>query len=146
MKIKKTVGNSKMVDYINGKARKSYTIHTECGQEFHAKAMGSQSYECIGMKFSSLRAVKTHIEADGSNEEADEAEVPMNEQGTIWDCVHPCALIVLMLDPHTETESRTLQTLDSYGWLDEKGQPDNAKADREFTRVENLTGAQSDDN
>ena len=57
MKIKKTVGNSKMVDYINGKARKGYTIHTECGQEFEATPAGSQAYECLGMKFSSLKAV-----------------------------------------------------------------------------------------
>ena len=146
MKIKKTVGNSKMVDYINGKARKSYTIHTECGREFHAKATGSQAYECIGMKFSSLKAVKTHIEADGFHEEADEAdeaEVPMNEQGNLWDCVHPCAFLVRWTLTHSPT---SLDTLNKYGWLDENGAPDFAKADREFTRVENLTGAQSDDN
>ena len=89
------------------------------------------------------KSYKTHIEADGSHEEAEEAEVPMNEQGTIWDCVHPCAFLIRWIKTHSP---ESLQTLDSYGWLDENGKPDYTKADREFTRVENLTGAQSDDN
>mgnify|MGYP000990721015 CR=1 FL=1 len=58
MKIKKTVG----VFLLITDERKSYTIHTTCGNEFFAKAVGSQGYECGGIKFDTLRSVKAHIE------------------------------------------------------------------------------------
>ena len=135
MKIKKTVGNSKMVEYINGKARKGYTIHTECGQEFRPTPAGSRGYECGGLSWQSLKELKFHIEAGGFEEDDDEAEVLMNESGNLWDCVHPCAFLVRWTLVHTP---ESLDTLNKYGWLDENGAPDFAKADREFTRVKNI--------
>ena len=34
-----------------------------------------------------------------------------------------------------------IKTLDSYGWLDENGNPDEYRADRELDRVERLKNA-----
>ena len=129
MKIKKTVGNSKMVEYINGKARKGYTIHTECGQEFKATPAGSQAYECNSHRFSSLKAVKAYV-LEANDEVADVVE--MNESGNLWDCIDPCAFLVRAVQT-----KQSLQTLNNHGWLNEDGSPDTDKADRAFKVFEN---------
>lgn len=129
MKIKKTVGSTPAI------GRKSYTIHTECGQEFKATPAGSQAYECNSHRFSSLKAVKAYV-LEANDEVADIVE--MNEQGELWDCIHPCALLIKEL-PAMELLGGTEvhQTLSNYGWLNEDGSPDTDKADRAFKTFEN---------
>jgi len=135
MQIKKTVGHPKLDYHINGKTRKGYVIHTTCGEKFHAKPVGSQGYECGGINYSSLKALKAAIVAGDFDEEATEAsEVSTAEGADTWDCVHPCALLCIV----TTGCKETLETLDSYGWLDCMGRPDIARAEREIKRVENL--------
>jgi len=149
MKIKKTVGNPKLDMYVKGKYRKSYVIHTTCGEKFYAKAVGSQGYECGGVNFDTLRSVKSHIEAGGFGEDAEEPTETSTADGLdIWDCVHPCALLIALQNTIMQGchEKQVLKTLDNYGWLDCIGRPDVARAEREIKRVQNLTGAQSDDN
>ena len=134
MKIKKTVGNPRLDMYIKGKDRKGYIIHTDCGEKFHAKPVGSQSYECGGNQWKSLKELKAHIEADGFSDEPAE-EVSMLSGEDIWDCVHPCALLITK--PRA-FDGDLLRTLGNYGWLDVMGRPDIARAEREIKRVKNL--------
>jgi len=130
MKIKKTVGREGL-----GGTRKDYVIHTQCGEKYYAKAVGSQGYECGGISFKSIKALKAHIVDGGFNTEAPD-EQSTTEGADTWDCVHPCALLIAL---RPESPSRiTLETLDAYGWLDCMGRPDIARAEREMKRVENL--------
>ena len=136
MKIKKTVGKPG----IDGN-RKDYAIHTTCGHKFYAKAIGSQSYECGGVNFDTLRAIKAHIEAGGFEDGS--SVQPMQDGPDTWDCVHPCALLIVKLDtitsyPQLRITEEELTTLDNYGWLDVMGRPDVARAEREIKRVKNL--------
>ena len=134
MKIKKTVG-FQTSGY--GK-RKGYTIHTTCGHKYHAKPVGPQSYECGGVNFDTLRAIKAHIEAGGF-EDCSSVQ-PMQDGPDTWDCVHPCALLIALQNTIMQGcyEKQVLNTLDNYGWLDVMGRPDVARAEREIKRVKNL--------
>ena len=133
MKIKKTVGKPG----IDGD-RKDYAIHTTCGHKFYAKAIGSQSYECGGVNFDTLRAIKAHIEAGGFEDGS--SVQPMQDGPDTWDCVHPCALLIALQNTIMQGcyEKQVLNTLDNYGWLDVMGRPDVARAEREIKRVKNL--------
>ncbi len=141
MQIKKTVGHPKLDYHINGKNRKGYVIHTTCGEKFHAKPVGSQSYECGGINFKSIKALKAHIVEGGF-----EQEEPMvsflwstTDGADTWDCVHPCALLILATQPYCGLDSNLIKlTLDSYGWLDCMGRPDIARAEREIARGKKL--------
>ena len=139
MKIKKTVGKAGL-----GGDRKDYVIHTECGEKFYAKAVGSQGYECGGMSWKSVKALKAHIEDDGFAEDDNEPdEVSMLSGEDIWDCVHPCALLITK--PRA-FDGDLLRTLGNYGWLDVMGRPDIARAEREIKRVKNLRNSIDDPN
>ena len=138
MQIKKTVGHPKLDRYIKGKLRKGYVIHTQCGEEYEAKPVNSQSFECGGVNFESLKALKAHI-IDGGFDTESPDEAPAEDRQIPWDCVHPCALLIVATDPHCVFYSDLIkQTLDAYGWLDCMGRPDIARAEREIKRVENL--------
>jgi hypothetical protein len=138
MKIKKTVGMA----CIAGE-RKSYTIHTECGEEIECLATGSQGFVCSGTKYKSIKAIKDMIESNIDREEwqCDAppdatfmwGDVEMNEQGNLWDCIDPCALLIRagILTKHS------MVTLNNHGWLNEDGTPDTDKADRAFKVFEN---------
>jgi len=129
MQIKKTVGRAGL-----GGTRKDYVIHTTCGEKYYAKAVGSQGYECGGINFESLKAIKAHIVEGGFDSEA--PDEPVEDRQIPWDCVHPCALLIAL---RPESPGRlTLETLDAYGWLDCMGRPDIARAEREIKRVKNL--------
>ena len=131
MKIKKTVGKAGL-----GGDRKDYVIHTECGERFYAKAVGSQGYECGGVSWQSLKELKTHISNGGFDDgDKEPDEVSMLSGEDIWDCVHPCALLITK--PRS-FDGDLLRTLENYGWLDVMGRPDIARAEREIKRVKNL--------
>ncbi len=128
MEIKSTTGRPGL-----GGTRKDYVIRTKCGEKYYAKAVGSQGYECGGINFASLKALKAHIVEGGFATEA--SEVSTADGADTWDCVHPCALLITklrMFDGHI------IETLGNYGWLDCMGRPDIARAEREIKRVENL--------
>ena len=138
MQIKKTVGKPGI-----GGTRKDYAIHTQCGEKFYAKAVGSQGYECGGINFDTIKALKAHIVAGGFDSEAPD-EQSTAEGADTWDCVHPCAWLCI-IEP-VQTCKIKLATLDAYGWLDCMGRPDIARAEREIKRVENLKKAIDDPN
>ena len=53
----------------------------------------------------------------------------------LWDCVHPCALLVLTvheLNLPEDVRVKTMETLDNYGWLTECGSPDYERATRDY--------------
>lgn len=131
MEIKSTTGRPGL-----GGTRKDYVIRTKCGEKFYAKAVGSQGFECGGVNYGSLKALKAAIVDGEFAEDATEAsEVSTADGADTWDCVHPCALLITklrMFDGHI------IETLGNYGWLDVMGRPDIARAEREIKRVENL--------
>ena len=134
MEIKSTTGRPGL-----GDTRKDYVIRTKCGEKFYAKAVGSQGYECGGVNYGSLKALKAHIVEGGFAEEATEAsEVSTADGADTWDCVHPCALLILHVSNHLPIPDLYIETLEAYGWLDCMGRPDIARAEREIKRVENL--------
>ena len=136
MEIKKTVGRAGL-----GGTRKDYVIHTQCGEKFYAKAVGSQGYECGGINFQSLKALKAHIIDGGFDTEApDEAtEASTLDGADTWDCVHPCALLIYnMMEYDLVLGDMEYKTLENYGWFDCMGRPDIARAEREIKRVEKL--------
>ena len=140
MQIKKTVG----LPYKDGE-RKGYTIHTECGEAFIAAPLGATGWQCGGKKFKTLNAVKHDIRHGAICEDnrTEPIEASTANGADTWDCVHPCALLIVKLDtlasyPHLRVTEEELTTLDSYGWLDVMGRPDIARAEREIKRVQNL--------
>ena len=140
MEIKKTVGHPKLDYHINGKIRKGYVIHTKCGQKFHCKPVGSQGYECGGVNFLSIKEIKAEIVSGGfaADEEAAPTEASTSDGADTWDCIHPCALLIQMNKKGFISPQEMKETLDSYGWLDVMGRPDDARAEREIKRIENL--------
>jgi hypothetical protein len=133
MKVKKTVG-------IRGldSLRKSYAIHTECGQKFIAKANNRNTgYRCEGLFYGSLKAIKAEIESGMLSKSLDckDERVAENEnKSPMWDCVDPCALLI-RLGHEMGLSHKALETLDKYGWLTAEGLPDLEKVDKEFKRV-----------
>ena len=131
MEIKKTVGT----DGIESD-RRDYVIHTACGEEFYAKAVGSQGYECRGESFKSVKDIKASIANDRFSEGGD----PASETSTIgegfdlWECCHPCAAMILPNVPKEVIH----RILDCFGWLDENGNPDVVRAQKELERTKNI--------
>ena len=50
-----------------------------------------------------------------------------------WDCIDPCAILVLMREGVLVQEEDILKTLDAFGWI-EDGNEDMARAKRELKR------------
>ena len=121
--------------------RKGYTVYTDCGKSFRLEPSNAVGYTCEGVRYNKIKDFKIAIENKDVTMDTDEEvdEAPMEEGQDIWDCVHPCALLILGIDPMWPDPDLFMQTLDNYGWLDELGRPDTAKAAREVARVQNLT-------
>lgn len=138
--------------FSNGEGkRKGYDIQTECGKVFRAMPLGSQRYQCNGLAYKSLRAVKDSIIkgalSETASDEVSAENTSITDGADTWDCVHPCALLARLYDlgllgalghKHKGILKEYRNTLDNYGWNDEQGRPDVAKADREIRRVYNL--------
>ena len=138
MIIKKTDG------YMDDeRKRKGYIIYTECGSEFTLRPLGSQGFEHEGTKWKTKKSFKDFVE-EGGLENLPYAETSTMDGEDTWDCTHPCALLISsnvdnLMEP---TFSRfEMETLGSYGWVDEIGQPDIARAEREIKRVQVLKNA-----
>lgn len=132
MKIKKTVGvaNSNN-ENDRGYIRKDYIVHTECGQEFLAKADGKVGYIMRGTKYKSLKEAKETIEF--ASEAVEAADAADDNKSPMWDCIDPCALLIRLGPPVLGHEA--LETLGNYGWLTEDGLPDRERVEKEFKRV-----------
>ncbi len=126
MKIVKTAG---YMDETAG--RKGYVVSTECGASFTLSPREKgQGFEHDGKVWKTKKAFKDFVEEGGLEPTGD--GVSTADGLDPWDCAHPCALMII------PTPDLYMETLDNYGWLDETGRPDVAKAEREIKRVERL--------
>jgi len=124
--------------------RKGYTVYTECGKCFRLEPSGAVGYIVEGVKYNKIKDFKSAIENDEGvagvdvviNTDGEVDEAPMEEGQDIWDCIEPCALLIRLSKNRLVLGYDALETLGNYGWLNEDGTPDTAKADREFARVE----------
>jgi hypothetical protein len=118
--------------------RKGYLVTLTDGTTYEGYPDGSQGYICNGVQHKTLKAFK---EWTLEPREAQEVEiVEMNEQGNLWDCIDPCALLIQagILTKHS------MVTLNNHGWLNEDGTPDTDKADRAFKVFEKLSNISID--
>ncbi len=122
--------------------RKGYVINTECGASFTLtpRVKGS-GFEYDGKVWKTKKAFKEFVE-EGGLEDSGEGVSTITGEDT-WNCTHPCALLIsYWLKGHPGyLYSDVKHTLYCYGWLDESGNPDFDRADREITRVKELKNA-----
>lgn len=113
---------------------KDYLI-SHNNQEHKATRNGSLFY-CNGVT-DTLKAIKLMIELGELPDAVDSQPVQPTEniEVGLWDCVHPCALLVLTVGDRAlddDMRKQFIRTLDSYGWMTEKGSPDYRRAMHEY--------------
>ena len=114
---------------------KDYRIITVCGNEFYCQREGKK-WTCRGQQFKNVKDIKQAIleDAFGDNqapgaEPAANVE-PDSKTTPTWDCIDPCAHLVLLFELHDiKPAGHHLDTLDKLGWLVD-GKPDVARAKR----------------
>lgn len=129
--------------WIEGEQRKAYRVTTSEGDIYDCTPSGSAGYQVLGKHYPAIKQIKSIILSGGIvlKTQDEVIDLERNELGT-WDCVDPCALLILNVPHdhglHGSISPQLIQTLDAYGWLDEEGRPDVKRAEKEITRVENL--------
>lgn len=110
-----------------------YRIHHQ-GKVYEAFRTPDERFECDGF-VGTLKQVKHNIQAGGLDYFADAGKTPSsaepqeadtNDEGLAcnpdaWDCVPPCAMLILFCT--TLDHPEVLRTLDAYGWLLPDGTP-----------------------
>ena len=121
---------------------KDYSIQHN-GTNYKAVRCGSL-FLCNGMK-GTLKEIKVHI-SNGSLDDDEPEPDPVQYYRGLWDCVHPCALLVLITDALRSGEDVSDQihrevavTLDKYGWGRDRNE-DLVNADRQFRRYTQREG------
>jgi len=112
---------------------KWFAITTTCGEQYECEPQGQRWY-CEG-HCDTLKNIKAKIcsgEINLGYEDEEFEEVRLDEPMGTWDCVHPCALLIAYSVEMTDT---VMETLDKYGWLDENGEPDIRRANKEMELV-----------
>jgi len=125
MKVKGIKRNDGKKDYRISHENKNYKA-VKCGSLFL----------CNGMK-GTLKEIKVHI-SNGSLDDDEPEPDPVQYMNGLWDCVHPCALLVLITDALRSGEDIPDQvfkegavTLDKYGWGRNAGE-DLVRANKEM--------------
>lgn len=114
---------------------KDYLI-SHNGQQHQATRNGSL-FSCNGVT-DTLRNIKKMIqggELAARQPTTNTSDGEPNIDVGLWDCVHPCALLVLTvyeLDLPEDMRVKTMETLDNYGWLTECGNLDHERATRDY--------------
>ena len=112
---------------------KDYQIRHE-GETYLAVREANGRFNIQGVR-GSLKQLKMAVESGDFTTKEVEARVVFKPQGT-FDCVNPCAFLVAFWSAIPQpAKEECLRTLDSWGWLDEQGNPDMAQAKRELRRV-----------
>lgn len=114
---------------------KDYLI-SHNGEQHQATRNGSL-FSCNGVT-DTLRNIKQMIQKDEltvrqptTNTTESEPDIGVG----LWDCVHPCALLVLTVHEMNLPENirvKAMETLDNYGWLLDCGNPDYERAMRDY--------------
>lgn len=114
---------------------KDYVISHE-GKQYQATRSGSLF--CCNGTTDTLRNIKQMI-LDGKlgvrQPTTNTTEIEPDIGVGLWDCVHPCALLALLVGDINLAEGMrvaTMETLDNYGWLTECGSPDHERAYRDY--------------
>jgi hypothetical protein len=122
---------------------KDYSIKHN-GTNYKAVRSGSL-FLCNGMK-GTLKEIKEHIASGSMTEDEPETESVQVLEPGLWDCVHPCALLVLITDALRSGEDVPDQvfrevsvTLDKYGWGRDISE-DLIRADREMSNFTQREG------
>lgn len=116
---------------VTGKKREDGTKDYEIlhdGVLYDCIRQENQSWKCRGEIFKSIKDLK---EAISSGHFAPTEEL-IEKANSSWDCVDPCAHVVMLLSTVDDLHPLVLETLDNYGWLDEKGKPDREQAERHY--------------
>ena len=91
-----------------------------------------------------LKAIKAIIEAEILFPDEETASEPTNEPAETWDCIHPCAIIVRLLEATTQPLTPEIaETLDASGYLLPDGTADVEQAEREIARRRDVIDQQS---
>ena len=107
--------------------------------EQHKATKNGSLFSCNGVT-DTLKAIKQMIELGEFPQTVDSQPVQVTDDEPdlgvgLWDCVHPCALLVLTVgDRGIDDEMRRhfISTLNNYGWLLECGSPDYERAMRDY--------------
>lgn len=105
------------------------------GKVYEAVRTPDERFECDGF-VGTLKQVKLNIKSGGLDHFADADKAAIAQQGVsdvdstslthhadgaTWDCVSPCAMLILFCTQLDHPE--VLRTLDAYGWLLPDGTP-----------------------
>jgi hypothetical protein len=143
----------KTVGITRPDGNKDYAIHLGNGEVVTAVRDFGGKFR-IGTTIGTIKELKWSVERGLRNDDDDDVtreHVPTAPQADrkdrepvgLWDCVHPCAIIVRAIQAGLlpcESEVRT--TLDHWGWLDSDGDPAYDDSEFEYSRIHKLRGNQ----
>ena len=131
----------KVRGYKDSDGVKHFNI-THGGKSYDARRVG-QKFECMG-RVDTLKNIKTMIESadvgdtptSNDDEYVIEPPTPVGEYNRqTYDCVDPCALLILLLAGEITKEDPELRrTLDAFAWI-EDGQHNIVASKRELSRA-----------
>lgn len=138
----------KTVGVARPDGNKDYVLHLGNGEKVTAVRDFGGKFR-IGTSVGTIKELKWLVERGLRNDEDDvthedapeapQADRKGREPFGLWDCVHPCAIIVRAIQAGLlpcEIEVRT--TLDNWGWLDEDGNPAYDDSAFEYNRIYKL--------
>ncbi len=120
-----------------------YEVTCPSGAVLFCENDGKSMFSCaeLGMKNARMKVIKAAAEwYSGDDEPATESPPEVEslssaERGTTFECMDPCAIIVRhLLIAGEPIHVTVIHTLDAYGWLTEKRQPDFARAEQEWEK------------
>ena len=112
--------NVKVKGVVDETGVKNFMITNTDTGEVHVALRSGQKFE-LGEFRGTLAQCKQLVAASEVVHFADQPPEPESNHSA-WDCVHPCALLILKSDELGCKE--VLRTLDSFGWLLPSGEPD----------------------
>lgn len=111
---------------------KNFMITNKETGEVHVALRDGQKF-VLGEFRGTLAQCKQLVAASKVVHFADAEPEPEPESNrNTWDCVHPCALLILKSDELRNAE--VLRTLDNFGWLLPNGEPDLEGARKNYDR------------
>ena len=140
--------NIKVKGVIDESGTKNYIItNTDDGSEHVAiKRVTGSKYDIGEHTCLTLRQCKVLVSEDRVRHFADSVddiadklveglfEDEPERRPETWQCVDPCALLILLADT---TDPEVRRTLDAYGWITQDGEPDSEQANENYEKWSN---------